>query len=716
MIKGGDEDMQKEKMKQSIILGIVVLLIGTSVASGYPYMLVKCKAASESSVGTDWLSNRIINDNLQRCIEYHRQVIAEEEHYQQLMEEEYLRQRDTLWRYPDNLLDHPFISHTDYTSETIIEKRVPKPRPLPTGNTLYVGGIGPGNYTKIQDAINDAVDGDTVFVYDDSSPYYENVLVNKSIYLIGENKDTTVINGGGTVEVIFVSSDWVTISGFTVQNSDYFLGIRLYYSNNNTITGNSGLGIRILHSSETIIMENTFNKYGILIFGFELAYWNTHTIKNNTLDEKPIRYYKNSNDIIVPKNTTQLILANCSDSTIKNINFSSAMPIQLGFSSNIFISSNIITNSADVGIFIWSSSNNIISGNAMNDGYEGLCLAYFSNNNTLTGNSASNNGIGIHLWLSSDNSITANKVANNRYGIVLSSGCSNNTITYNNASNNNYDGITISSESNNNTISDNSIYKNNITGIMVYNSRFNKIINNKCILNRIDGIGLVRGSSANIIENNICLDNMKGIAVRDSSSNILINNTCHYNRQGILLNNANNTWIENNNCSHDNIGIYLYQSNKNSVVQNLCDNSVFDGIALEESYFNTVTNNFLVRLNWVGLYIGKSFENKIIDNEIWDSIYAGIVLMYTSNNTINENNIYKNWKYSLVGISQLDDARYNWWGSWSPRFIGRNKIFCVWAQLFPWKLVKIDTTAILKDANEHQSAGFNTLRTLAFIK
>ena len=33
------------------------------------------------------------------------------------------------------------------------------------GNTLYVGGSGPGNYTKIQDAINDANDGDTVYVY-----------------------------------------------------------------------------------------------------------------------------------------------------------------------------------------------------------------------------------------------------------------------------------------------------------------------------------------------------------------------------------------------------------------------------------------------------------------------------------------------------------------------------------------------------------------------
>ena len=40
------------------------------------------------------------------------------------------------------------------------------------GNTLYVGGNDHGNYTKIQDAIDAARDGDTIFVYEDSSPYF----------------------------------------------------------------------------------------------------------------------------------------------------------------------------------------------------------------------------------------------------------------------------------------------------------------------------------------------------------------------------------------------------------------------------------------------------------------------------------------------------------------------------------------------------------------
>jgi len=61
--------------------------------------------------------------------------------------------------------------------------------PISSGNTLYVGGGGPGNYTKIQDAINEASDGDTVYVYDDSSPYFENLIMETSINLLGEDRN-----------------------------------------------------------------------------------------------------------------------------------------------------------------------------------------------------------------------------------------------------------------------------------------------------------------------------------------------------------------------------------------------------------------------------------------------------------------------------------------------------------------------------------------------
>jgi len=92
-------------------------------------------------------------------------------------------------------------------------------RQIASGNTLYVGGSGPNNYTRIQDAIDNSSHGDTVFVYDDSSPYYENVVIDISIQLFGENKETTIINGGDIGDVIVVTADQVIISGFTIEDS-----------------------------------------------------------------------------------------------------------------------------------------------------------------------------------------------------------------------------------------------------------------------------------------------------------------------------------------------------------------------------------------------------------------------------------------------------------------------------------------------------------------
>jgi len=134
------------------------------------------------------------------------------------------------------------------------------------GNTLYVGGSGPNNYTTIQSAIDDASDNDTVFVYDDSSPYYELVNVAKSINLIGEDRNTTVIKGNG--EIITVSAINVLISGFTIERFGKGLSVGILVrsiSSGNTISNN-------------IIQEHI---YGILLFGSNNIIYGNYIIKND---------------------------------------------------------------------------------------------------------------------------------------------------------------------------------------------------------------------------------------------------------------------------------------------------------------------------------------------------------------------------------------------------------------------------------------------------
>ena len=124
--------------------------------------------------------------------------------------------------------------------------------PSHLGDILYVGGGGQGNYTCIQDAIDNASDGDTIFVYDDSSPYIENIVVNIRLTLMGENKDTTVIDGNGSGNVVFISANEVEITGFTITHGT--TGIYLDGSTENVTI------------SRNIITEN--DVYGITFSGF----------------------------------------------------------------------------------------------------------------------------------------------------------------------------------------------------------------------------------------------------------------------------------------------------------------------------------------------------------------------------------------------------------------------------------------------------------------
>jgi parallel beta-helix repeat protein len=183
------------------------------------------------------------------------------------------------------------------TGSTVSEKIS---QPLIRGQTLYVGGIGPGNYTRVQDAVDNASSGDTVFVYDDSSPYKENITISKSLTIQGENKQTTIIDGSyGSGLSFHIYSDNVTVTRFTIQNTGtavYIGGVGETASHNiitDNIILNSHSGIVMFYGSTT---KPDFSPYGYNIisnnyiknttyYGIMLNEGQNNLITRNTITE-----------------------------------------------------------------------------------------------------------------------------------------------------------------------------------------------------------------------------------------------------------------------------------------------------------------------------------------------------------------------------------------------------------------------------------------------
>ena len=151
------------------------------------------------------------------------------------------------------------------------------------GNTLYVGGSGPGNYTKIQDALDNASDWDTVFVYDDSSPYYENVIVDKSIKLTGEDRNNTIIDGNGEGVVVRISANHVNIRYFTIMNGS--VGVYQYDKDNSVIEENiiksCNYGIELVDKNYNVIKKNKVSRCGK---GIYLSSINDSTLNANVVN------------------------------------------------------------------------------------------------------------------------------------------------------------------------------------------------------------------------------------------------------------------------------------------------------------------------------------------------------------------------------------------------------------------------------------------------
>ena len=544
---------------------------------------------------------------------------------------------------------------------------------------------------------------------------YNTLLSNKKIGIrLGESENIIIKNN-------VLQNNYY---GFKLEDSDFNIitynqlissEISLSNSNNNIITRNKALGSNIYIGSSSkreTLTENTFYNSGVILFkDYGLMCSNTHIIDStNLVNGKPLYYYKNQSSGMVPIDSGQIILANCtgmkiSGSTLNNtadsiillrsenisinsnhIYSNKGNGIDILDSDYITITDNVVTSNDGSGIFLFFAAKVIIShNNISNNAGDGISASPYAGEKNIQNNTILNNrGGGIVTTINMGDTIINNTISCNECGIWGSGGIKQSIrediISLNVISKNKYNGIHYG-YSEGNIFSKNYCDQNGISGILFEYDSFNNVVyNNTCVSNRIDGIGLDEGCSANTIANNTCLNNMKGIAVRDSESNYINNNTCKHNLQGILLNSADNNILRDNNCSYNSIGLYLYGSANNSIVRHRCNHSDFDGIVLENSSdYNVLSNNVAGPYNYVGIVIQTSAFNQLSHNDVYQNVGYGVVLLKTLGNHLHLNNIYENAEYDLIGLACVDNARWNYWGGGKPE-----KLVLGWVRLWPW--------------------------------
>jgi len=307
-----------------------------------------------------------------------------------------------------------------------------------TDDTVRAGAIivdvnGAGNYTTIQEAVDNAKPGDTIYVKPGS--YFGKIVIDKSLTLIGSGSANTTIksNGGGTA--IFLTADSVIIRGFNIReawwdSAVYMTNVSECIVENCTLT-NSSYGIYALSSNNNTISNNIISNNSHV--GIYLEKANYNYVLNNICNTNNGDNYSVSDE----NRDCGIYLFNCignkisNNTCVSNYNYGISAKysesneirdnICLGNGFGIYeyngrdnkIANNTCKKSTVDGIILWISENCTVTGNNCDYNYENGISILQSSSAHVSGNHCDRNYLqGIYSWFS-DCSIMNNTCESN---------------------------------------------------------------------------------------------------------------------------------------------------------------------------------------------------------------------------------------------------------------------------------------------------------------
>ncbi len=307
----------------------------------------------------------------------------------------------------------------------------------PKGHWFYVGGAGSNNYTKIQDAIDNTSNGDTVYVY--PGTYKGKIFINTSIRFQGADLLTTFIDGqNNSYDIITCIATDVFISGFTIFNcSEDHSCILFNHTRNCTLygtrihTGDHGVTIR--NGQNISIINNTFPKSLFIKIGYiaisliDCVYC---TISQNTISSWGGGILLSKAHLQITKNTISETYRGITDmmDTLPGVNtffiidenilLNNKAAVFLAGSRNYSITRNEISNST-VGLNLVEEvfsgvnpENVLIKDNLITNSSQAMSIE-FSINLTIEGNHLYRNTLGISLLFCSLTSVKRNTFQDN---------------------------------------------------------------------------------------------------------------------------------------------------------------------------------------------------------------------------------------------------------------------------------------------------------------